>query len=129
MPLMAKNISRQQAKDTGLAMVLILLLFVYLGKHTVFVLPAIIILVLTMTWPAAFTMLAKLWFGMSHTLGGIVSKILLSIIFFTIATPVGIIRKMLGADTMRLKNWKKNKSSVFVTRNTTYTSEDLNNPY
>ena len=123
------QINKEQAKDTGLAMILILLLFTYIGKYDNLILPAIAVLILTMTWPTIFAPLAKVWFGLSHFLGSIVSKILLSIIFFVLVTPVGLLRQKMGADAMKVRLWKKGKDSVFVTRNRTYSAEDLSKPY
>ena len=126
---MLKKTSPEQSKDTGLALALVFLFIVFLGKNDFFLLPAIIVLILTMTWPALFGPMAKVWFGLSHFLGGIVSKIFLSIIFFIIVTPIGIIRKKKGADAMRLKQWKKSSDSVFIKREHRYSAEDLKNMY
>ena len=124
-----KKTSIDPAKDTGLAMILILLLFVHFGRYYFLILPAIVVLVLIMTWPAIFGPLARFWFGLSHFLGSIVSKILLTIIFLTIVTPMGLLRRMIGADSMRLKKWKQDDDSVFIERNHTYSSSDLKKPY
>jgi len=124
-----KKTTIDPAKDTGLAMVLILLLFVYFGRYYFLILPAIVVLVLIMTWPAIFRPLARFWFGLSHFLGSIVSKILLTIIFLTVVTPVALLRRMIGADPMWLKKWKQNDDSVFIERNHTYSSSDLKKPY
>ena len=125
-----KNLTTtEQAKDTGLALILILLLFVQIGKYEFLVLPAIIVLVAIMTWPAIFKPLARLWFGFSHILGTVVSKIILTGIFFLIATPVGLIRKTLGADPMLPRQWKKHQESSFTKRDHTYSAQDLKKPY
>jgi len=118
-----------QAKDTGLAIILILLLFINFGRYYFLILPAIVVLVLTMIWPAIFGPLARVWFGLSHFIGSIVSKILLTIIFFSIATPIGLLLRLIGADSMRLRKWKHSENSVFVERNQTYSKNDLKNPY
>lgn len=124
-----KNSPLNQAKDTGLALVLILLIIEYIRLPDWPVIAAMAVLVLTMTWPAAFKPLAKLWFGFSHLLGAIVSKVILSLVFFLIVTPVGFIRKMFGADPMKTKQWKKGNGSVLVERNHRYVKEDIEKPY
>jgi uncharacterized membrane protein YgdD (TMEM256/DUF423 family) len=87
------------------------------------------VLVLVMTWPAAFSPLAKVWFGLSHFLGSIVSRILLTVVFFLIVTPVGLVRKVLGADPMLCRAWRKGDDSVLVERKHQYVREDLKKPY
>lgn len=126
---MPKHITRDQAKDTGMAMVLICLLIGYAGHKQSFIGAAIVLLLADMTWPAAFKPVGKLWFGLSHALGTVMSKIVLSILFFALVTPLGFARRLSGADALQLKKWKKNKSSVFKVRNHTFTSADIQHPY
>ena len=123
------SITKEQAKDTGLAMILILLLFAHFGKVQACLLPAIAVLVATMTWPAVFTPLAKLWFGLSHLLGGIVSKVLLAIVFYLVATPIALLRRLGGADAMRCKAWKDGRGTAFVERSHQFSGKDLEAPY
>jgi energy-coupling factor transporter transmembrane protein EcfT len=124
-----KNTNINQAKDTGLAMVLILLIVEYIKRSNWLILLAIAVLILAMAWPAVFKPLARVWFGFSYLLGGIVSKIILSIVFFLIVTPVGLVRKVLGADPMKCNAWKKGNDSVLVERDHLYTREDIEKPY
>jgi len=72
---------------------------------------------------------AILWFGLSNLLGTIVSKILLSIVFFIIVLPVALLRRMLGKDSLLLKKFKKSSESVMKTRNQTYVATDLEKPF
>ena len=124
-----KNNTINQAKDTGLALVLIFLIVQYIRQPGWLVLCAMAVLVLTMVWPAVFRPLAKVWFGFSHFLGTVVSKIILSLVFFLIVTPMGLIRKAFGADPMKTRQWKKGDGSVLVVRKHRYTIEDIQNPY
>ncbi len=119
----------EQAKDTGMAMVLICLLLGYFGKFPRFLPLSIALLLLTMTWPTAFRPLAGLWFGLSHLLSQVVSKIVLTLIFFLVVTPVGLIRRWLGTDSLQLGKWKKGSNSVFVERQGAIQERDLANPY
>ena len=118
-----------QARDTGLALALLCLLVVQF-KHAYKLVPlAIIFLIVTMVWPRAFRPVAGLWFGLSHLLGTFMSKVILSVIFFVIVTPIGLIRRILGADTLQLKKWKKNQDSVFLVRADLVHKKDLQTPY
>jgi hypothetical protein len=119
----------EQAKDTGMAMVLICLLLGYFGKFPKFLGVSIVLLLLTMAWPKAFKPLAGFWFGLSHLMGQVVSKIVLSVAFFLVVTPIGLIRRLMGADAMQLKKWKQGTDSVFVERQGAIVDKDLLNPY
>jgi hypothetical protein len=124
-----RKISLNEAKDTGLAIILILLIIEYIKRPHWLTLIATGVLILTMTWPGLFTPLAWVWFGFSQILGSVVSRILLTIVFFVIVTPVGLIRQALGADPMKCSMWKKNIDSVLVDRNHLFTKQDIEKPY
>ncbi len=119
----------EQAKDTGMAMVLLCLLLGHFWKIPKLFPVSIVLLLLTMAWPKAFKPLAGLWFGLSHLLGQVVSKIVLGLAFFLIVTPIGLIRRWAGADSLQLKKWKKGTESVFRKRQGVIRDQDLLNPY
>jgi hypothetical protein len=56
------------------------------------------------------------------------SKIMLALVFFLVVFPMGLIRRILGKDTLRLHQFRKEKTSVFAERNHEYTAADLDNP-
>lgn len=124
-----RRATNDQARDTGMAMVLICLLLAYWGHHPQFLPLAIALLLLTMAWPKIFRPLAVLWFGLSHIMGNVVSKVFLTILFFGLVTPIGLIRRMLGKDSLQLRQWKKDTGSVLVQREGAFRPEDLVNPY
>jgi len=125
----AKNNNREQSKDTGMAMVLILLMAAWFTGDKRYLAAAIIVLVISMASPMVFFPLGKVWFGFSHYLGLIVSKIVLSVIFVLIVVPVGLARRMAGKDPMGFREWKKGKSSVFKVREHIFRPEDLKKPF
>ena len=124
-----KTVTMDQAKDTGMAMTLIAILAGYFGHRPYGIAASIVLLLAAMTWPALYRPVAKLWFGLSHVLGTVMSRILLSILFFVLVTPIGCARKLSGADSLQLRKWKKDRSSVFKVRNHTFTSADIQHPY
>lgn len=127
--LLPKKIERSQARDTGMAMVLIsLILALWLGE-SLYVKLATALLVVTMVAPALFKPLGYVWFGLAHLMGTVMSKVLLFIVYLLIVTPVGLLRKASGKDPMQMKKWKKDHSSVFTNRALRYTAHDIEKPY
>jgi len=124
-----KKISKDQAKDTGMAMVLICFLLGYFSQREDFFTLGIILLLIDMIYPNLYRPVATIWFGLSNVLGTITSKVLLTVIFLVIVTPVGLIRRIAGADSMQLKRWKKDDSSVFGVREHIFKPEDIEKPY
>jgi len=127
--IIPKNINKDQARDTGMAMVLVCLLIAIVGRKQQFTGIAAVLLVINMVWPMLYKPVAWLWLGLAHLLGTAVSKILLTIIFFTLVTPFGLIRRLTGSDSLKLKIWKKDSASVFKIREHSYTKEDIQTPY
>ncbi len=121
--------SRDQSKDTGMALVLICLFVAYFGEHPRFLLLAMLLLVADMVWPNLFFYPAKVWFGIAHLMGTIVSRVVLTVLFYGVVTPLGAVRRMGGSDLMRKNQWKKGKTSVFTTRDHRYGPEDIERPY
>ncbi len=120
--------SNDKCRDTGLALTLILLIAIWAGNSAL-VGPAIIVLVLVMVAPRFFKPLAILWFALSELINTVVSKILLTIVFFLILTPIGLLRRWSGKDKMGLKKWKMDNSSAFVERNHHFSAADLEKPF
>ena len=121
--------TKDQAKDTGMAMVLICLLLGYWGKFPKFLPVSVALLLIMMIWPNAFRPLATLWFGLSHVLSSVVSRVILTVLFFLVVTPIGLIRRLTGADALQLKKWKQGQDSVFLVREGAIQAKDLENPY
>lgn len=127
--MFASKISKNQAKDTGMAMVFILLFLGLYFKNFVCLKFAIAGLIITMLFPMAYKHVAIVWLGFSKLVGIISSKIILSVVFFCVVVPVAIFRKLLGKDVMKLKQFKRNTSSVMKTRNLIFSKEHLDKPY
>lgn len=127
--IFSTNISKNQARDTGMAIVLILLLIAVFSLEFIYVKIAIIALIIAMTIPLIYKYFAVIWFGLSHLLGTFVSKILLILVFFLVLLPVGLIRRLLWYDTLKLKEFKKGADSVMQIRNITFSRNDIDKPF
>jgi predicted membrane protein len=123
------DISKHQARDTGMAVVLVLLLIGVFSQNFDYIKIALVALIFTMAIPMIFKYVAVIWLGFSHILGTIVSKIILTAIFFLVLTPVGLIRKIMGYDTLKLKLFKKNTESVMQVRDISFSGDDIEKPF
>ena len=124
------KISKAQSRDTGMAMVLIMLLLAnFFLKSSVLNILSIPVLILTMSIPSIFKPLAVVWFGFSHILGAVMSRVILSFIFIIVVTPLGLLINTIRRDPLRLKAFKKTTDSVFITRDHTFSKKDIDYPY
>ena len=117
------------SKDTGLIIVLALLLTAYWKNNPVLILPAIGMLIAAMTIPMIFLPVAVIWYYFSFFLGEITNRIVLAFIFIGIITPVSLVRRRVGFDPMLRKKWKKGTDSVFFNRNHAFVAKDLTTPF
>ena len=121
--------SRDQARDTGMALTLVALIVFFVTREIRYVTMATAILLLDMIWPSFFKPLAKVWFGLSHVLGTVMSKVILTLTFFVVLTPMGLLRSLLGKDPMRVRQFKQGTDSVFRVRDHTFTAVDVEQPF
>ncbi len=129
MELSMKKITKDQSRDTGMAMVLLLLILSIRTKREGFLLAAIALQVLNMTVPQIYRPIAIVWLGLSHWLGTVMPKILLSILFFGIVTPIGVLRRLFGKDSLHLHAFKASEESAMAVRNHAFTGRDIETPY
>jgi hypothetical protein len=123
------NISKHQAKDTGMAIVLILLLLGFFLNDSLYFKLSVIFLLVNMIYPLIYKPMAIIWLGFSFLLGTVVSKILLSLVFFIVVLPVALIRRLMGIDSLKIQKFKKSSQSVFENRDITYSGKDIENPF
>jgi hypothetical protein len=122
-------ITKEQAKDSGMAIVLILLLVGLITKDNIYFKLAAGVLLMDMIFPMFYYPFAIFWLGISGIMGSIVSKVLLLVIYFVIVLPVALWRRLLGKDSLLLKGFKKSNESVMRSRNHVYEAADLEKPF
>lgn len=124
-----KQYGRKECSDAGMAFVLILLLVGYFTTLSVLLPWTIAAMLLLMAWPQAYLPFACIWFPFTSLLGRLVSLLLLTIIYVVFVIPVGVVRRVLGRDTLLLRSFRNGKGSVMHIRNHTFTSSDLEQLY
>lgn len=129
MSLFKRNITKDQSRDTGMAMVLIFLIAAASRKKEGYLFVAMALHVVNMIVPQVYKPLGYLWFGLSDLLSAVVSKIMLSIVFFGVVTPIALLRRLSGKDSLKLRAFKGGKDSVMVERNHSFIGRDLESPY
>ena len=129
MKLLKRKITRDQSRDTGMAMVLLFLILFASRKREGYLFVAIALHILNMTWPQVYRPIAVIWLGLSDLLGSVVSKVLLSVVFFLVVTPIAILRRLAGKDSLKLRAFKASQDSAMLERNHTFVSQDLEKPY
>ena len=76
---------------------------------------AVIFLILGLMNSKILTPLKILWFKFGLFLGGIVSPIVMGIVFFFVITPIGLFMKLIGKDLLNNK-YDKDKKTYWIKR-------------
>ena len=67
--------------------------------------------------PNTLVPLQKVWMGIAFVIGFFVSRIILTLLFFLVITPMGLFLKLIGKDILKIKfNHKLN--SYWITKET-----------
>lgn len=68
---------------------------------------AIIFAIVGSLLPAIIRPIYKVWMGFAFSLGWIMTRILLSLIFYIIITPIGLILRLMGKDFLNIRAHKQ----------------------
>jgi len=68
----------------------------------------------------------RAWMKLSEGLGFVMSRVLLTVIFFLVLTPLGLISRLLGKNDLILT---PTEPSTFKVKEQVYTKEDLEHPW
>lgn len=121
--------SNNQCKDSGIVLVIVFLVWHLRTSNPELLYSAIIFLFICLFLPRLFSPFAFLWFELSKIFEFIFTPLLLSMLYFILVMPVGLIRRLLGKGALNAHQWKSSKNSVFLNRNHRYTTDDLKHPY
>ncbi len=124
-----ENVSKEQAKDSGMALVLILLIIGLVVEKNIFYYLAAGFLLVNMIIPLFFKPFAWLWLGFSTLLGAVTSKVILLLVYLAVVLPVALARRWMGKDSLLLRKFKKDDGSVLIQRDHVYRAEDLERPF
>jgi hypothetical protein len=67
-----------------------------------------------------------IWLKISHIMGFVMSKVIMGIIFYGFLFPIAMLSRIFKGNSLQLK---KQPDTYYVTRNHTYSSTDLENPW
>ena len=124
-----QSVTKGQSRDTGMAMALLALLIYLKTRRSGFVYAAVVLQVVNMIAPQVYAPVAVVWLGLAEILGTVMSRVLLSILFFGLVTPIGILRRLFGKDSLKLRDFKAGEESAMTVRNHVFVSQDLERPY
>ena len=121
--------TKDQSRDTGMAMVVLVLLVYLRTRRDGLLYAAVVLHVVNMIAPRIYAPVAVVWLGLSQLLGTLISKVLLSILFFGLVTPIGVLRRLFGKDSLKLRAFKAGEESAMLVRNHHFVAQDIEKPF
>lgn len=120
---------KKQVVETGILFALLAnLAGLYTGRTYYYFIGSGLLFMLLVI-PCVFRPLACVWFGFSKLLSWIMSRILLSVIYYLLVMPVGMLRKITGHDRLRIRQFNKMTTSTWEARNHVFQSGDLTHTF
>ena len=121
-----KNLINIKRKDNITFGILFFILFLIIGLYPLksegliriwSVVLSLVFLIITIIRPNLFTFINKLWIQFGIILGKIISPVVMSLVFFFVITPIGILIRIFKKDVMGLKRgdntyWINRKDKV-----------------
>jgi hypothetical protein len=101
-----------------------LIVFFLIYKITALLIIALCLIVIGLFSAYLTARIAWLWMGFAKILGYISSRIILTLIFYLILTPLALIRKL-----FKKKTPAKNDTTNFFSRHQPYSASDLERPF
>lgn len=124
-----QKLTNKHHSESGVVVGLLLMLTGFLTGQPVYFKVAFASLILSLAVPILFFPFSFAWFNFSDKLGKITSVVILSVIYLVVLMPVAMLRKLAGKDPLALRKFKKATTSVFIGRNTMFTSDNMDKTY
>ncbi|MCC6356304.1 MAG: hypothetical protein IT577_20655 [Verrucomicrobiae bacterium] len=74
------------------------------------------------------SLITRAWFGLSHVLGAVMSRVVMAAVYFAVLLPLSLLRRLFEADPLHLRRDPK-RASYFTEVNRAYGSRDLAKPW
>jgi len=73
----------------------------------------LLFLILGFILPSVLRPIYKIWMLLAYFIGGIVSRVILTVLFYFVLTPTGLVLRLFGKDVLD-KKFEKNRESYWV---------------
>ncbi len=104
-----------------------MLLLYYFSENIIFIHIAAIVIAVSLMIPRVAVFLDEVWKLITSAIGRISSSLILTVIFYAVLLPWGLLIKLFGKELLPLNY--RNRATAFTIRNKTFVNKDLQNPF
>ncbi|MDI6854073.1 MAG: SxtJ family membrane protein [Deltaproteobacteria bacterium] len=80
-----------------------------------YLVPAFLFFSFGLLWPLSLKPVYKIWMKIAFVMGLFMTKVILSLLFYLVVTPIGILARIFGKDFLKLKI-EKERDSYWIKR-------------
>lgn len=121
---MKKENNKAKSLETLLVLVGALIIAFWVTQKKIFLLLALLLIVIGISSSFLTGKISWAWLKFSELIGSIMSKVILSLIYFIFLVPIALLYQLSKKDNLSLK---RKKGSYYIDRNHTYLAKDLEN--
>ena len=121
---MEKENNKAKSLETILVLAGALIVTYWVTQKKIFLLLALILILIGITSPFIADKISVAWLKFSEIIGSVMSKVILSIIYFVFLVPIALLYQLSKKDYLSLK---RKKDSYYINRSHTYSPKDLEN--
>ncbi|HHM20804.1 MAG TPA: hypothetical protein ENJ20_02165 [Bacteroidetes bacterium] len=118
--------NREKQLETCLVIATGLMVIWLISRKEEWIYAAVVIGVVGAFIPALAKWVHWLWYKIAEVMGGIMSRVLLSIVFFVFLFPIAVVYKLTNKDLLQLK---RKKDTYWTKRDHRYSKKDLENAW
>jgi hypothetical protein len=119
----SKN-TKLKSLETILVLVAALIIFFWVFNKKIFLLVALLLILIATSSDSLNNKVTWAWLKFSELLGKVMSKVILSVVYFVVLLPIAFLYKLTGKDPLLLK---KRTGSYYFERNHQYSKKDIEN--
>lgn len=84
--------------------------------YRVFLAIAVLFAIFALLFPGALKFVHEFWMSLAHAMGWLMTRVILSVLFYLVLTPIGLIMRICGKDLLNTKFAGDNDLSYWISR-------------
>lgn len=121
---MKENNRRARDLETIIVLSVVFLIIFIISGREFFIFTGLALLIISLLLKRLTARISDLWLRLSELIGNFNSKIILTLVFFIVLTPVAVLYRVFSRNPLGLKR-QEDESSYFCTRDHFYKREDF----
>lgn len=121
--IMIEN-KKEKSLETLLVLVGALIVIFWVSSKKIYLLVALLLIFIGIISPFLSAKISGAWLKLAELIGSVMSKIILSLVFFIILVPIALLYRLTKKNPLFLK---RQEGSYYIIRNKQYSPKDIEN--